>query len=242
MRRILVGDYMELKIKSLYKSYKEKKVFEDFSISMKEGIYGLLGPNGSGKSTLMNILSLNLNRDKGEIFLNGKDIIDLDSSYRRLLGYMPQQQALYDDFSGVEFLTYMASLKGMDKNIVKKEITYFLDRVELTEYAYFKTKTYSGGMKQRLLLAATLLGNPKIIILDEPTAGLDPKQRVHIRNLIKDVSIGKIVLIATHVLSDVEPLADIIVFMKNGEILKEHKQNGQSLEKLYMYYFEDEVY
>lgn len=209
---------------------------------MKEGVYGLLGPNGSGKSTLMNILALNLIRDKGEILLNGNDISDLGSNYRRLLGYMPQQQALYDDFSGIEFLTYMASLKGMNKKIAKEEILYFLDRVELSEYAYFKTKTYSGGMKQRLLLAATLLANPKVIILDEPTAGLDPKQRVHIRNLIKDISKGKIVLIATHVLSDVESIADIIVFMKNGKILKEHKQNGQPLETLYMHYFEDEVY
>lgn len=234
--------YLELKICSLYKNYSQKKVFENFNLNITEGIHALLGPNGSGKSTLMNILSLNIHRDKGEILIDNNDILDLGAKYRKLLGYMPQQQALYDDFLGIEFLTYIGHLKGLDRKYIKNQAIKILNKVDLDKFAYFKIKTYSGGMKQRLLLAATLLGDPKIIILDEPTAGLDPKQRVIVRNLIKEISSDKIILIATHILSDVEPIADTVIFMDKGKILKHHIQNGESLESLYVHFFNDEAY
>lgn len=177
---------MELRLINIKKSYNNGKTFavNDFSVRLTPGVYGLLGPNGAGKSTLMNIITDNLRADSGSVLLNGKDILTLGADYRDLLGYMPQQQGLYDDFTGEKFLWYMAALKGMKKRDARIQIERTLGLVNLTDDRYKKLKSYSGGMKQRILIAQALLNDPKILIMDEPTAGLDPKERIRIRNFI----------------------------------------------------------
>lgn len=213
---------MELELKSVSKSYQkgQKIAVDDFSMKFEAGVYGLLGPNGAGKSTLMNMITDNLKPDKGTICYNGTSILTLGAEYRNLLGYMPQQQNLYDDFSGEEFLWYMASLKGMKKCDAAEQIEMLLKIVNLSDERYKKLKAYSGGMRQRILIAQALLNNPSILILDEPTAGLDPKERIRIRNFISEMAKNKIVLLATHVVSDIEYIAREILIMQNGHIVK----------------------
>lgn len=213
---------MELKLEHIKKSYNQKKSYavEDFSMEFKPGIYGLLGPNGAGKSTLMNMITNNLEPDEGVISFNGKSIGELDAEFRACLGYMPQQQALYDEFTGEQFLWYMAALKGLKKVAAAEKIESILQVVNLNDARYKKLKAYSGGMKQRILIAQALLNNPDILILDEPTAGLDPKERIRVRNYISEISKNKIVLLATHVVSDVEYIAKEIIVMKEGKVLR----------------------
>ena len=212
---------MELRLINIKKSYNNRKTFavNDFSVRLTPGVYGLLGPNGAGKSTLMNIITDNLRADSGSVLLNGKDILTLGADYRDLLGYMPQQQGLYDDFTGEKFLWYMAALKGMKKKDARIQIERTLGLVNLTDDRYKKLKSYSGGMKQRILIAQALLNDPKILIMDEPTAGLDPKERIRIRNFISEISKDKIVLLATHVVSDVEYISKEILIMKAGKVI-----------------------
>ena len=183
---------MELAIKNLRKRYGDKEALKGVSFSLTPGIYGLLGPNGAGKSTLIGILTGNLKADSGTIFLNGKNIEKMGADYRKILGYMPQQQALYPSFTATGFLDYMSALKGMDKKTARKQIPEVLQMVELSEFGESKIKTLSGGMKQRLLIAQAILNNPDILILDEPTAGLDPKQRIALRNLISRIAVIKL--------------------------------------------------
>lgn len=213
---------MELKLNGIKKSYNRKKTYavEDFSMTFEPGVYGLLGPNGAGKSTLMNMITDNLKADEGTITYNGEAIDKLGEKYRECLGYMPQQQNLYDEFSGEEFLWYLASLKGLRKKEAAERIEKLLAVVNLKDDRYKKLKSYSGGMKQRILIAQALLNDPDILIMDEPTAGLDPKERIRIRNYISEFSKDKIVLLATHVVSDVEYIAKEILVMKQGKILK----------------------
>jgi len=194
---------MEIKIRELCKSYGKKKALQNFDATFENGIYGILGPNGAGKSTLMNILTDNLLRDSGRILCGGKDILKWGAAYRKSLGYMPQQQQLYETFTVTEFLAYMGTLKGMKKKEIRA-------RMELL---------FPLLMKQRVLLLQALLNDPKILILDEPTAGLDPKERIRIRNLISDLSQDRIVLIATHVVSDIEFISKEILLMKNGRLI-----------------------
>ncbi|MEY8368248.1 ABC transporter ATP-binding protein [Anaerovoracaceae bacterium 42-11] len=216
---------MQLEIKDLYKCYGKRKALKNVSFSMTPGIYGLLGPNGAGKSTLIGILTGNLKADEGTIYFNGDDVNKIDEDYRRKLGYMPQQQALYPAFRVGEFLNYMAALKGMEKYEAKRQIPEILNLIGLSEYMGSRIKTLSGGMKQRLLIAQAILNNPDILILDEPTTGLDPKQRIEVRNLISRIAVNKIVLIATHVVSDVEFIAKELILMGKGEILrKDYKE------------------
>lgn len=219
---------MELQLEHLSKTYGTVQALKDISYTFKPGIYGILGANGAGKSTMINLITDNVARDKGSaggsILYDGQDILKLGSRFRGIIGYMPQQQGFYEDFSPKAFLRYMAEIKGIKgKNekgqTVKEQIDELLEVVNLTGVAYKKIGGFSGGMKQRVLLAQALLGDPDILILDEPTAGLDPKERIAIRNYIAEISRNKIILFATHVVSDIECIADYVLLLKKGEII-----------------------
>lgn len=211
----------KLEIKNISKTYKKGtvKALDDFSVTLTPGVYGLLGPNGAGKSTLMNIITDNLNSDSGKVLYNDEDIKKLGKNYRTVLGYMPQQQGLYDDFTLNRFLWYMSALKGLKKKEAKDKITSLLDTVNLTDSAHKKLGGFSGGMKQGALIAQALLNDQKILILDEPTAGLDPKERIRIRNFVSEIAEDKIVLISTHVVSDIEFIAKEIILLKQGKLV-----------------------
>lgn len=210
---------MELKISQVQKSYQQLKVLQDINLTLTPGVYGLLGPNGAGKSTLINIITDNIQPDDGMVLFNQQPIAKLGRKYRNSLGYMPQQQGLYEDFTGSRFLWYMAALKNLSKKEATLKIKQLSETVNLSAYMDRKIGSYSGGMKQRLLIAQALLNDPAIVILDEPTAGLDPKERISIRNFISTIADQKIVLIATHVVSDIEYIAKEIIVMKKGSII-----------------------
>ena len=207
-----------LTINNLSKSYGSNLALNQFTYSFDHGIYALLGPNGSGKSTLMNIVTQNLKSDNGDILLDGAPIGKLGASYREKLGFMPQYPGMYPSFSALDFLRYMAVLKGLNKKKADEQIDELLHAVELHDVRTHRIGSFSGGMKQRLALAQSLLGDPEIVILDEPTAGLDPKQRIAIRNYIASVALNKTVIIATHVVSDVEFIAREAIMLKKGVI------------------------
>lgn len=211
---------MILKLEELTKLYKDKVALDSVSFSFSPGIYGLLGPNGAGKSTMMNLITDNLTPTKGRVLLNEKSIDELGSEYRKLLGYMPQQQNIYPELSLRRFLYFMASLKGLKKEEAEKDINHYIRMVRLEDVLGKKLGAFSGGMKQRALIAQALIGDPGILILDEPTAGLDPKERIRIRNLISEVARDKIVIIATHVVTDIEFIAKEIIMLNNGTIIR----------------------
>lgn len=212
---------MNLKGERLSKSYPGKgKVLKDISFELTEGIYGLLGPNGAGKSTLINLLITNLKQEEGVITYNGKEIGQMGEDYRKRIGYAPQQQWMYEDFRAVEYMHYFAALKGVPRREQKSRTEELLKWMNLSDVQNYKIKTFSGGMKQRLLLAQSMLNDPEILILDEPTAGLDPKERIRIRNLISEKSGRCIVLLATHVVQDVECIAKEILLLCKGELLR----------------------
>lgn len=209
---------MRLQINNLTKQYGKKTALDNFSYEFTDGIYGLLGPNGAGKSTLMKIITQNLAPTSGEILADGRNAAELGREYRKIIGFMPQQQSVYPDFSLTRFLYYMAGLKGLSKKEAQPQIAVLTERVNLSEYSQAKLGGFSGGMRQRALLAQALLGNPKIVILDEPTAGLDPKERISLRNLIAQTALDKIVIIATHVVSDIEFIAKEVLLLNQGKI------------------------
>ncbi|MBR6404654.1 MAG: ABC transporter ATP-binding protein [Lachnospiraceae bacterium] len=188
-----------------------------FSYEFEDGVYGLLGPNGAGKSTLMNLIVGNLKPTAGEVRYEGQAIESLGKEYRSLLGYMPQQQQLYENFTVKRFLYYFAALKGLESDTAKKRITELLELVNLLPNANQRLRSLSGGMKQRVLLAQALLNDPKVLILDEPTAGLDPKERMNIRNYIYSIAEGKTIILATHVISDIEQIAKETIFLRKGK-------------------------
>ncbi|MBE5964758.1 MAG: ATP-binding cassette domain-containing protein [Lachnospira sp.] len=219
---------MKLELINLSKTYGTVQALKSVNYTFEPGIYGILGANGAGKSTMINLITDNIARNKGkeggEILYDGEEILKLGKNFRKLIGYMPQQQGFYEDFSPKAFLKYMAEIKGVkgknDKGqTVKEQIDELLNIVNLTNVANKKIGGFSGGMKQRVLLAQALLGDPKILILDEPTAGLDPKERISIRNYIAELSKDKIILFATHVVSDIECIADKVMLLKKGEII-----------------------
>jgi len=210
---------MELTLEGVTKIYGTVQALKGISYTFVPGIYGILGANGAGKSTMINLLTDNVSREHGTICYEGTDILKMGKNFRKLVGYMPQQQGFYDDFSAKAFLKYMADLKRIRGKEAKRQINELLEIVNLTKFAYSKIGGFSGGMKQRVLLAQALLGDPKIIILDEPTAGLDPKERIAIRNYIAELSKDKIILFATHVVSDIECIADQVLLIKQGEIV-----------------------
>lgn len=210
---------MKMEIKNLSKHYGALCALDGLNIALENGIYGLLGPNGAGKSTLIHLLTDNVRREQGSILCDGKDILDMGGEYRKLLGFMPQQQGFYEEFSAGAFLMYMAQLKGLKKREAKERVGYLLEVVNLSDVRHEKIGSFSGGMKQRVLLAQALLNDPKILILDEPTAGVDPKERISIRNFISGIAKDKIVLLATHIVSDVEAVAKEILLLKKGKII-----------------------
>ena len=237
-----------LELQNISKYYGARQALDCVSLTLENGIYGLLGPNGAGKSTLMNIITGNLKPTSGMVLWNGKNAHDMGAAYRSLLGYAPQQQGLYDTFTGIRFLSYMATLKGISKKEQKGEIQRVLDYVNLTEKAYRPIGTYSGGMKQRILVAQAILGDPHLVILDEPTAGLDPKERVRIRENIRNISGDKIILVSTHVVSDIESIANEIILLREGKIVDHDtvpslcKKHGdvKNLEQVYLQVFGEE--
>lgn len=210
---------MKIEIKGLTKKYGNVTALDGINLVLENGIYGILGPNGAGKSTMINLLTDNVKRDEGEILCEGEEILSMGSRFRQLIGYMPQQQNMYDGYSAMAFLKYIASIKGIPSGQAAEEIEHLLKVVNLWEARYRKVGGFSGGMKQRVLLAQALLGNLKLLILDEPTAGLDPNERIKIRNYIAELGRDRIVLFATHVVSDIECIADNIIMIKGGKIV-----------------------
>lgn len=210
---------MQLQLIDLTKKYGAFTALNHLSITFTPGIYGILGANGAGKSTMMNLLTDNISRTDGKILYDGTDILKLGKDFRRLLGYMPQQQGFYEHMTAQTFLYYIADLKGIPKKQATQEIDALLDATNLSDVRHKKLGGYSGGMKQRVLLAQALLGDPKVVILDEPTAGLDPKERIRIRNFISSMSRNRIILLATHIVSDIESISDQILMMKKGRMV-----------------------
>lgn len=206
-----------LELKNISKKYGKVTALKSVNITLGSGIYALLGPNGSGKSTMMNIISGILPPTDGEILYNGQGIRSLGTAYRERIGYMPQYPGMYPSFTVRDFLLYMSELKGLPRGS-EGEVDYILRRVELDDCVDRKISALSGGMKQRLSLAQAVLGSPEIIILDEPTAGLDPKQRIAVRNFISETASDRTVLWATHIVPDIEGIAREVIILKQGEV------------------------
>ena len=212
---------VELQVRNVSKRYGKFEALKDFSYTMTPGIYGLLGPNGAGKSTLMNIVAGVLLPTAGEVLYNGKQTAQLGGEFRRALGFLPQTSGYYKSFTAVEFLEYVASLKGLtDKKRIREEIVRLLEAVNLTDASGKKLGGFSGGMRQRIGIAQALLGNPEILVFDEPTAGLDPKERIRFRNIISELAFDRIVILATHIVSDIEMTANRILIIRKGELIQ----------------------
>ena len=210
---------MQLELIDLTKRYGDFLALDHLNITFKTGIYGILGANGAGKSTMMNLLTDNISRSDGNILFDGTDILKMGKDFRKVLGYMPQQQGFYEQMTAYSFLFYMAELRGIPKKQAKEDIDKLLEITNLADVKHMKMGGFSGGMKQRVLLSQALLGDPKVVLLDEPTAGLDPKERIRIRNFISSLSRNKIILLATHIVSDIESISDQIILMKKGTLV-----------------------
>lgn len=210
---------MELTLQNITKKYERVLVLNDISLTLKPGIYGLLGANGAGKTTLFKIICRLMEPTHGSIKFNGKNVNQQAEAYRTNLGFLPQDFSYYPDFTGMRFMLYIAALKGLNNTVAKKRSLELLKQVGLEEMKDIKIRKYSGGMKQRLGIAQAMLNNPQILILDEPTVGLDPKERVKFRKLISSFANNKIVILSTHIVADVEYIADEIIVLKKGMIL-----------------------
>lgn len=228
---------MELKIDRLTKQYSNKIAVDRVSCTLSSGVIGLLGANGAGKTTLMRMVCGILKPTSGTVKLGQYDVTD--SGYRNLLGYLPQDFGYYPEFTGMDFMLYIATLKGLDKGTAKRRSTDLLESVNLLEASGKKIKTYSGGMKQRLGIAQVMLNNPQLVVLDEPTAGLDPKERVRFRHIIEDIGKKSIVLLSTHIVSDIEKAADRILVIKDGQKVFDgtEEETGKDLETFYLEIF-----
>ena len=230
---------MELVIDRLTKQFQNKIAVDRVSLRLHSGVFGLLGTNGAGKTTLMRMLCGILQPTSGTITFDGLDV--REEGYRAILGYLPQDFGYYPEFTAMDFLLYMAALKGLPKQSAKRRANELLELVGLQDMGRKKIKTFSGGMKQRLGIAQALLNNPKLLILDEPTAGLDPKERVRFRNLIGQLGKDSIVLLSTHIVSDIEHIADEVLMMKNGNLIYHGAWDDQmgDLEGFYLAQFEE---
>ena len=207
---------MELTIQNLTKEFGTLHAVDNVNFTMTNGVYGLLGVNGAGKTTLMRMLTTLIKPTSGEILWDGQDVYAMDGQYRKLLGYLPQDFGYYPDFSIYDYLMYIASIKGIRPAVAKERVKLLLKQVGLVRARHKKMKTLSGGMKRRAGIAQAMLNDPKILILDEPTAGLDPSERIRFRNLISELSEDRIVLLSTHIVSDIEYIANEILLMKDG--------------------------
>lgn len=210
---------MELKLTEVTKEFQDLKAVDDVSYSMTNGVYGLLGVNGAGKTTLMRILCTLLKPTFGSVTWDGKDIFTMDGEYRKFLGYLPQDFGYYPDFSVWDYLMYISSIKGLRPVVAGKRVDILLKQVGLDHVRNKKMKKLSGGMKRRAGIAQAMLNDPKILILDEPTSGLDPNERIRFRNLISELAEDRVVLLSTHIVSDVEYIANEIMLMKDGQIV-----------------------
>ena len=210
---------MELSLDRLTKQYGRKIAVDCVSTVLKPGVYGLLGANGAGKTTLLRMLCAVLEPTSGEVLFNETEVVSMGADYRNIIGYLPQDFGYYPGYTAMEFLMYIAALKGIPKRMAKRRAAELLEVVGLSQEAGKKIKTFSGGMKQRVGIAQALLNNPKIVILDEPTAGLDPKERVRFRNLLSDYAEDKIVILSTHIVSDIEAIADEVLLIKKGRFV-----------------------
>ncbi len=231
---------MELILDNVVKQYQNKTAVDSISLSLKPGVIGLLGANGAGKTTLMRMICGILKPTQGRITFDGLDVSD--EMYRDVLGYLPQDFGYYPNFTGRDFLMYIAALKGIEKSAAKRKCNELLKAVNLDNVAGKKIKTYSGGMKQRLGIAQAILNDPKIIVLDEPTAGLDPKERVRFRNIIAQLGRDSVVILSTHIVSDVEQIADRILMMKDGKLIFDGSKEkiNINLEEFYLREFNGE--
>lgn len=216
----------KLELINVTKSYKHKNANENINLVLESGVYGLLGPNGAGKSTLMKQIVTVTRPTSGKILYNGKDIKDLDDEYRAVVGYLPQDFDAYKNFKAKDFLMYMAALKGMDKETSKKRVDELLKLVGLSEVSNKLVSKFSGGMKRRVGIAQALLNNPKVLILDEPTAGLDPQERTRFRNLLSQIGRDTIVILSTHIISDIESVAKETIMIKDGKVLLQGTHRG----------------
>ena len=235
---------MELVLDRVSKQYGNKIAVDRISTVFRAGVIGLLGANGAGKTTLMRMICGILRPTDGTIcFKNGGTLDASEELYRDALGYLPQDFGYYPDFTGKDFLMYLAALKGLDKHTARRKCAELLRIVSLESAAGKKIKTYSGGMKQRLGIAQAVLNDPKILVLDEPTAGLDPKERVRFRNLIAELGKDSIVILSTHIVSDVEHIADRILMMKDGQFIYDGTPHGigMDLEEFYLKEFDEEA-
>lgn len=239
-----------LEIRDICKNFGEKKALDHVTMELISGVYGLLGPNGAGKSTLMNVIVGNCIPDSGSILYNGKNALGGKAFFRDIVGFLPQQQGMYAQFTGYRFLTYMAALKGLNKKETAIAVERCVNMVNMEKHIGKRIGGYSGGMKQRLLIAQAVLNDPDILILDEPTAGLDPQERIRIRKMISNIAQDKIVILATHVVSDIEKIASEIILMKNGQVVAKeppgkleqqvHTEDRPStLEDVYLHYFRE---
>lgn len=225
---------MELIMDRVSKQYKNKIAVDRISLTLSEGVHGLLGENGAGKTTLMRMLCGILTPDSGTVTFDGMDVSE--EAYRAHLGYLPQDFGYYPEFSAADFLRYLAALKGIPKQKAKQKASELLALVSLSDVARKKIKTFSGGMKQRLGIAQALLNDPKLLILDEPTAGLDPGERVRFRSLIEELGKNSIVLLSTHIVSDIEHIADQVLIMRRGQLIYQGKwdETKGNLEDFYL--------
>ena len=231
---------MQLELKNITKSYDDTIALNDVSFLLEPGVYGLLGSNGSGKTTLFRIISGVLKQTTGTVTYNQEDIRANSDTFRSILGFLPQDFSYYPDFTGMKFMLYIAALKGINKNFAKKRCLELLKLVGLEEVKKKKIKKYSGGMKQRLGIAQAMINDPEVLILDEPTVGLDPKERVRFRNLISSFSKNKIVILSTHIVSDIEYIADEILVLNKGT-LENRGPSSELVETIHGYVWETEV-
>ena len=242
-----------LQIENLVKKYGDFTALNNVNLTINEGVTGILGANGAGKSTMLNLITDNIKRTSGRILYKEKDILELGSGYRKILGYTPQLQGMYEDFTAGQFMRYIAALKGMKHKATKEETGELLSVVGLKDYASCRLGGFSGGMRQRVLLAAAMLDSPKILILDEPTAGLDPEERIRLRNHIAELAKDRIVILTTHIVSDIESIADKVVILQKGTVIRyasvkeliaevDEKTGKQNmLEDVYLYFSENNI-